>query len=129
MGDKHAEELRRLSIELYSRGEEYARARGIILADTKFEFGLVDNKIILIDEALTPDSSRFWDMEDYETMALNLLEGRGSSVRCALVLQRGVPARAGFTNLRLRAAGDRGGIRGRSGHSAGAGRRRSAPCG
>jgi phosphoribosylaminoimidazole-succinocarboxamide synthase len=67
VGEAHAQELRHLSIELYSRAEEYARARGIILADTKFEFGLLDDKIILIDEALTPDSSRFWGQEDYET--------------------------------------------------------------
>lgn len=66
VGEKYAEGLRRLSIELYSKAEEYARARGIILADTKFEFGLLDDQIILIDEALTPDSSRFWGQEDYE---------------------------------------------------------------
>ena len=54
-----AEALRDLSIDLYRRGRDYARERGIILADTKFEFGLVNGHITLIDEALTPDSSRF----------------------------------------------------------------------
>ena len=66
VGEEYAEKLRDISIELYNRAEGYARERGIILADTKFEFGLYDGKIILIDEALTPDSSRFWPLEDYE---------------------------------------------------------------
>jgi phosphoribosylaminoimidazole-succinocarboxamide synthase len=66
VGEKYAEALRDLSLDLYTKAEEYARARGIILADTKFEFGLLDGQIILIDEALTPDSSRFWGQEDYE---------------------------------------------------------------
>jgi len=57
--------LRDLSIDLYRRGRDYARERGIILADTKFEFGLVDGHITLIDEVLTPDSSRFWPAEKY----------------------------------------------------------------
>jgi phosphoribosylaminoimidazole-succinocarboxamide synthase len=65
VGESHAEALREKSIELYKSAEEYARARGLILADTKFEFGLRDGGIILIDEALTPDSSRFWALEDY----------------------------------------------------------------
>jgi phosphoribosylaminoimidazole-succinocarboxamide synthase len=60
-----AEELRRLSIDLYRRGRDYARERGIILADTKFEFGLVNGHITLIDEVLTPDSSRFWPAAEY----------------------------------------------------------------
>ena len=57
--------LERLSVALYSAARAYARDRGIIIADTKFEFGLVDGQIMLIDEALTPDSSRFWDVETY----------------------------------------------------------------
>jgi len=60
-----AEALRSLSIDLYRRGRDYARARGIILADTKFEFGLVNGHITLIDEVLTPDSSRFWPADKY----------------------------------------------------------------
>lgn len=60
-----AEQLRSLSIQLYSRGRDYARERGIILADTKFEFGRIDGEISLIDEMLTPDSSRFWPAADY----------------------------------------------------------------
>jgi phosphoribosylaminoimidazole-succinocarboxamide synthase len=60
-----AETLRDVSVSLYTRGRDYARARGIILADTKFEFGMVDGKITLIDEILTPDSSRFWPLGEY----------------------------------------------------------------
>ena len=66
IGDTYAEELRRLSLELYSAAREHAAARGIIIADTKFEFGLVDGVVTLIDEALTPDSSRFWPADGYE---------------------------------------------------------------
>jgi len=57
--------LERLSVALYSEARAFARERGIIIADTKFEFGLVDGQVILIDEALTPDSSRFWDVTTY----------------------------------------------------------------
>ncbi|MDH4337137.1 MAG: phosphoribosylaminoimidazolesuccinocarboxamide synthase [Candidatus Krumholzibacteria bacterium] len=60
-----AEQLRSMSIDLYRRGRDYARARGIILADTKFEFGRIDGEITLIDEMLTPDSSRFWPADRY----------------------------------------------------------------
>jgi len=66
IGRETAHELRRLSIEVYNRGAEYALSKGIIIADTKFEFGLLDGKIILIDEILTPDSSRFWPLSDYD---------------------------------------------------------------
>jgi len=66
IGRENAHELRRLSVEVYNRGAEYALSKGIIIADTKFEFGLLDGKIILIDEILTPDSSRFWPLDDYE---------------------------------------------------------------
>lgn len=61
----HAERLRELSIDLYQRGRDFAATRGIILADTKFEFGLIDGEIALIDEILTPDSSRFWPSTSY----------------------------------------------------------------
>jgi phosphoribosylaminoimidazole-succinocarboxamide synthase len=61
-----AEALRSLSLSVYTRARDYAAGRGIILADTKFEFGRLDGKIILIDELLSPDSSRFWPMDDYE---------------------------------------------------------------
>jgi phosphoribosylaminoimidazole-succinocarboxamide synthase len=63
VGDELYEELRRRSIDLYRAGNSYAADRGIVLADTKFEFGLVDGKVILIDEVLTPDSSRYWPAE------------------------------------------------------------------
>lgn len=65
VGREKAEELRRRSIDLYVRGAEFARERGIIIADTKFEWGEVDGKLILIDEVMTPDSSRFWPAESY----------------------------------------------------------------
>ena len=60
------EKLENISIELYNKANEYCLSKGIILADTKFEFGFVDNNITLIDEVLTPDSSRFWKLSDYK---------------------------------------------------------------
>ena len=66
VGAELAEELRRRSIDIYQRGAEYARSKGILIADTKFEWGLVDGQLILIDEVLTPDSSRFWPADRYE---------------------------------------------------------------
>ena len=61
-----AEKVRDASLALYKFAAEHAEARGIILADTKFEFGLLDGELLLIDEALTPDSSRFWDAAKYK---------------------------------------------------------------
>ena len=66
LGATTADELERLSRRVYSRGRDVAAERGIIIADTKFEFGEVDGDIILIDEVLTPDSSRFWPADQYE---------------------------------------------------------------
>jgi phosphoribosylaminoimidazole-succinocarboxamide synthase len=66
VGGKTAEKLKKLSLEIYQTGAEYALSKGIIIADTKFEFGLLDGEIILIDEILTPDSSRFWPLKEYE---------------------------------------------------------------
>ena len=63
IGAENAADLRKLSLELYTRARDYAAERGIIIADTKFEFGFVDGRIVLADEALTPDSSRFWPAE------------------------------------------------------------------
>lgn len=65
VGDGLYEQLRTLSIELYLKGAEHAAERGIILADTKFEFGKVGGNIILIDEVLTPDSSRYWPTDEW----------------------------------------------------------------
>ncbi len=65
IGAGPAEELRRRSIDVYRRGAEHARARGILIADTKFEWGWTDDRLILIDEVLTPDSSRFWPADQY----------------------------------------------------------------
>ena len=59
-------ELIKYSVGIYKYAEEYARNMGIIIADTKMEFGVVDDKVILVDELLTPDSSRFWEMATYE---------------------------------------------------------------
>ena len=55
-----------VALELYKRAHAFARTRGLILADTKFEFGVIDGKVTLIDECLTPDSSRFWPAAEYE---------------------------------------------------------------
>ncbi len=59
-------QLKRLTLEIYRRGCEHAESKGIIIADTKFEFGLADGKVMLIDEVLTPDSSRFWPRGQYD---------------------------------------------------------------
>ena len=60
IGPKHAETLRDLTLSIYTKASAHAAAKGLILADTKFEFGLIDDEIILADEVLTPDSSRYW---------------------------------------------------------------------
>ena len=65
IGQDLASRLRDLTLRIYGRAVEYARPRGIILADTKFEFGMVNGEIVLADEVLTPDSSRFWPVETY----------------------------------------------------------------
>ena len=65
-GEEYATKLRDYTIALYKKCAEYALTRGIIIADTKFEFGMVDGELILIDEVLTPDSSRFWPAEGYK---------------------------------------------------------------
>lgn len=66
LGKDVANEVSSLSLKIYKTAADYAESRGIILADTKFEFGIYDNKVILIDEVLTPDSSRFWPAEQYK---------------------------------------------------------------
>ena len=65
-GEEYATKLRDYTIALYKKCAEYALTRGIIIADTKFEFGRVDGRLILADEVLTPDSSRFWPGDEYE---------------------------------------------------------------
>jgi phosphoribosylaminoimidazole-succinocarboxamide synthase len=65
VGRELSEELRRRSLDIFQRGADYAQERGIIIADTKFEFGQIDGEILLIDELLTPDSSRFWPASQY----------------------------------------------------------------
>ncbi len=65
IGEDLARKLREISLQIYSTAADYAKERGIILADTKFEFGLLDGEIILIDEVLTPDSSRYWPADRY----------------------------------------------------------------
>ncbi len=66
VGRKVAEELRERSLAVYRRGAEHARERGIVIADTKFEWGWWNDELILIDEVLTPDSSRFWPADQYQ---------------------------------------------------------------
>jgi phosphoribosylaminoimidazole-succinocarboxamide synthase len=65
VGQDSAEKLRDLTLRIYGLAVEHAKSRGIIIADTKFEFGLIEGKIMLADEVLTPDSSRFWPAESY----------------------------------------------------------------
>jgi len=66
IGSELAEKLRDISIALYEKASRHAESRGIILADTKFEFGIIDGELVVGDEMFTPDSSRFWDMNEYE---------------------------------------------------------------
>jgi len=65
LGNEMAERVRGLSLQIYAAGRDHAAQHGIIVADTKFEFGVVDGKLLLIDECLTPDSSRFWPKDQY----------------------------------------------------------------
>ena len=65
IGPELASKIKELSLLVYAKASAYAQERGIIIADTKFEFGVVDGKVIIIDEVLTPDSSRFWEKEKY----------------------------------------------------------------
>lgn len=66
IGKELAAELREKSLALYRKASEYALSRGIILADSKFEFGILDGRLVVADELFTPDSSRFWDLSDYK---------------------------------------------------------------
>jgi phosphoribosylaminoimidazole-succinocarboxamide synthase len=66
IGEENIRELKRLTLMLYSRGVDYAAGRGIIICDTKFEFGTIGGKIAVVDEMLTPDSSRFWPAGQYQ---------------------------------------------------------------
>jgi phosphoribosylaminoimidazole-succinocarboxamide synthase len=65
IGEEHAVALRELTLAIYRKASDYAATKGVILADTKFEFGLIDGIITLADEVLTPDSSRYWPVEEY----------------------------------------------------------------
>jgi phosphoribosylaminoimidazole-succinocarboxamide synthase len=66
VGDEIGEKLKDISLKIYKKAREMAEKKGIIIADTKMEFGMYEGKLILIDELLTPDSSRFWSMKDYQ---------------------------------------------------------------
>ena len=66
LGEEMADTVRSLSLRIYDFGRKFAAQKGIIIADTKFEFGVLDEGLILIDEVMTPDSSRFWPMDDYQ---------------------------------------------------------------
>ncbi|MBN1810081.1 MAG: phosphoribosylaminoimidazolesuccinocarboxamide synthase [Planctomycetes bacterium] len=72
VGGDTAEEMRRASLAIYQRARDYADERGIIIADTKFEFGIFDGSVYLIDEILTPDSSRFWPKDNYTPGGIQL---------------------------------------------------------
>ena len=65
LGDTTAQRAKQLSLDIYSKGRDHAAKSGIIVADTKFEFGQIGGKLLLIDEVLTPDSSRFWPKDQY----------------------------------------------------------------
>jgi len=65
LGQELAEKVRDISLAIYVKARDLAAAKGIIIADTKFEFGMIDDQLIWIDEALTPDSSRFWPADSY----------------------------------------------------------------
>ncbi|HHZ62520.1 MAG TPA: hypothetical protein EYN53_07740, partial [Dehalococcoidia bacterium] len=75
VGTEIANQLRDKTIEVFMYARDYAESKGIIIADTKMEFGLIDDELILIDELLTPDSSRFWDV------GVNRTSGKGSPSR------------------------------------------------
>ena len=66
VGEEDAKALKDATLALYKKVSEYALTKGLILADTKFEFGKIDGKLVVADEMFTPDSSRFWDLADYE---------------------------------------------------------------
>jgi len=66
IGEEMMRKVEKLALDIYTRARDYAKERGILIADTKFEFGMLGDELILIDEVLTPDSSRFWPMEGYK---------------------------------------------------------------
>ena len=66
IGSEETEKIIEISLAIYTRASRLAEEAGIIIADTKMEFGIIEDRLILIDELLTPDSSRFWPKEDYE---------------------------------------------------------------
>ena len=71
LGSHMAHRLKEISLKIYTQAYEYAYSQGLVLCDTKFEFGLVDSQLIIIDELLTPDSSRFLRLEDYQAGAID----------------------------------------------------------
>jgi len=81
VGADLAGRLRDLTLEIYSRAARYAETKGVIIADTKFEFGFIGGELALCDEALTPDSSRFWPLRPMRREARNL---RSISSTCAI---------------------------------------------
>ncbi len=66
IGEEMMRKVEKLALDIYTRARDYAKERGILIADTKFEFGMLGDELILIDEVLTPDSSRFWPMDGYK---------------------------------------------------------------
>ena len=86
VGEELAGKLRDLTLAIYSRAAGYAESRGIVIADTKFEFGFVDGTLVLGDEVLTPDSSRFWPADTYSHRAAR--SSRSTSNSCATIWNR-----------------------------------------
>ncbi len=97
IGTEEAERLRDLTLDLYGRASEYAASRGLLLADTKLEFGSIDGRLVWIDEAFTPDSSRYWDMSRIQAGTQPPLPGQ--TIRTGLArLDRLGPAPSGSTS-------------------------------
>lgn len=90
IGAGKAAALRDLSLKIYTTARDYAEKRGIIVADTKFEFGELDGKIILVDEVLTPDSSRFWPADQYK---VGTSRSASTSSMCAITSRRSTGTR------------------------------------
>lgn len=88
LGEEIAHQVHTMSIRLYEAGRDFAATRGIIIADTKFEFGIWNNKIILIDECMTPDSSRFWPMDQKREYFLHKENEKKSEERLPLILMK-----------------------------------------
>ena len=111
IGAEKAAEIRDLSLKIYTTARDYAEKRGIIVADTKFEFGEVDGKVILVDEVLTPDSSRFWPADQYRVGTSPVRPRAGYSRRRRRKDQPEVSGRVPDAHRALSPVGESVGIR------------------